>query len=253
MGWPIGPGPPSAGNFPAIFLEKSRCWSLKRELSIFIDESGDFGKLSKHSPYYIVAFVFHEQSTPIGTNIVELDRRVADLGFPHHAIHTGPLIRRESVYGNNSIEERRRLFNALFHFARRAPLQYEVIKIRKADCTDPVQFNARMAGMVKAIIVENFEYLHSFDSIIVYYDNGQIELTKILTAVFHSLLTNVTFKKVVPVNFKLFQVADLICTMELLEMKLENGSELTNSEIQFFGNRKNFRKNYYKHMVKKQI
>ena len=33
-----------------------------KEISIFIDESGDFGKLNPHSPYYIVTMVFHEQA-----------------------------------------------------------------------------------------------------------------------------------------------------------------------------------------------
>ena len=36
-----------------------------RELSIFIDESGDFGEASKQSAYYLVTFVFHEQDKDI--------------------------------------------------------------------------------------------------------------------------------------------------------------------------------------------
>ena len=32
-----------------------------KEISIFIDESGDFGEYQIHSPYYIVSIVFHEQ------------------------------------------------------------------------------------------------------------------------------------------------------------------------------------------------
>lgn len=30
-----------------------------RELSIFIDESGDFGPFEKHAPYYVLSLVFH--------------------------------------------------------------------------------------------------------------------------------------------------------------------------------------------------
>ena len=33
-----------------------------KELSIFIDESGDFGDYDYRSPYYIIAMVFHEQA-----------------------------------------------------------------------------------------------------------------------------------------------------------------------------------------------
>lgn len=36
-----------------------------KELSIFVDESGHFDMTSKTSPYYLVSFVFHDQSLDI--------------------------------------------------------------------------------------------------------------------------------------------------------------------------------------------
>lgn len=36
-----------------------------KELSIFIDESGDFGEYDYRSPWYIVTMVFHEQDASI--------------------------------------------------------------------------------------------------------------------------------------------------------------------------------------------
>ena len=38
-------------------------------LSVFVDESGDFGEYEKHAPYYIVSMVFHDQSIDISPNI----------------------------------------------------------------------------------------------------------------------------------------------------------------------------------------
>ena len=32
------------------------------ELSVFVDESGDFGEYDHHAPYYIISLVFHNQS-----------------------------------------------------------------------------------------------------------------------------------------------------------------------------------------------
>ncbi len=46
---------------------------------------------------------------------------------------------------------------------------------------------------------------------------------RILTSVFSILFNNVEFRKVQPSDYKLFQVADLICTWELLAMKATNG------------------------------
>ena len=61
-------------------------------LSVFIDESGDFGKYESHSPFYIV---LHDQSINITDNINALEQHLGNLDYPRHAIHTGPLIRRE--------------------------------------------------------------------------------------------------------------------------------------------------------------
>ena len=36
-----------------------------KELSVFVDESGDFGGYEIHSPYYIVTMVFHDQDIDI--------------------------------------------------------------------------------------------------------------------------------------------------------------------------------------------
>ena len=85
-------------------------------LSVFIDESGDFGKYDSKSPFYYVSMVLHDQSIDISSEIENLEKRVASYGFPNHAIHVGPIIRREKIYKNELMENRKSLFNALFHF-----------------------------------------------------------------------------------------------------------------------------------------
>lgn len=34
------------------------------ELSVFVDESGDFGALAAHYPFYIVSLVVHDKTSP---------------------------------------------------------------------------------------------------------------------------------------------------------------------------------------------
>ena len=70
------------------------------ELSIFIDESGDVGEYKKHSPYYIITMVFHDQDDDISQYIKTLDSELDNLGFGNMAVHTEPLIRREEAYSN---------------------------------------------------------------------------------------------------------------------------------------------------------
>ena len=62
---------------------------------------------------------------------------------------------------------------------------------------------------------------NSCDRVKINYDNGQVEVSRILSSVFNILLDNVEFKRVLPSEYRLFQVADLICTLKLAELKLE--------------------------------
>ena len=185
--------------------------------------------------------VFHDQSMDITENLSGLSGHLKNLGHIDHAIHTGPLIRRESVYAHDFMEERKRLFNALFNFARKLDFHYLCAQIEKKECTDVVSMTARLSRTIASLLREHEEYFGRFDQIIVYYDNGQIELTKILTVVFNAIFTSVEFRKVRPSDYKLFQIADLICTMELLNTKMLNHS-FSRSEQEFFHSVREFRK-----------
>ena len=91
----------------------------------------------------------------------------------------------------------------------------------------------------------------AFDDVKIYYDNGQVEVSKLLSSVFNVLLPNPFFRKVMPTDYKLFQVADFICTMELLNMKLESNL-FSKSEKIFFGNKRDLKQNYLKALKKKE-
>ena len=114
-------------------------------LSVFIDESGNFGPYDTAAPYYLVAMILHNQDVSITENISIMDGHIDRLGYPNHAIHTGPLIRRESVYANELMEDRKRLFNALFHFARRLDFHYICPKIRKIECPDVITMTGKLS------------------------------------------------------------------------------------------------------------
>lgn len=227
-----------------------------KTLSVFIDESGDFGVYDFHSPNYYVGMVFHEQSKDISENIKYLDFHVKKLGYEEHAIHTGPIIRREGFYVNDLMEQRKSLFNALYHFARKLDIHYICPKIKKSECRNEEQDEIVMAGRMSKTISDELKahngYFSQFDSIIVYYDNGQIELNKILVSVFNTIFTNVEFRRIRPVDYKLCQVADLVCTLEMISDKAETNN-LSKSETEFFGTSRDFCKNIYKNFSKKKL
>lgn len=44
-----------------------------KELSIFIDESGDFGEVKERPAYYLVTFIFHNQDDNIEQQVSKLE------------------------------------------------------------------------------------------------------------------------------------------------------------------------------------
>ena len=91
-----------------------------------------------------------------------------------------------------------------------------------------------------------------FDLVKIYYDNGQVEVTRILSSVFNALLENVEFRKVIPADYRLFQVADLICTLKLTKLKMQKHT-LSKSEMYFFDSERTLKKNYLKALEKKEM
>ena len=225
---------------------------MNKTLSVFIDESGDFGPLKPHSPFYLVTMILHNQNIDISENIKSLGTHLHNLGFDYSAVHTGPIIRREEIYETMLMEDRKRIFNALFNFARKLQFNYICTYVDKNECSDIISMTSRLSRSLANTINCNSDFFNSFDKIIIYYDNGQVELTKIITSVFNAFYSHVEFRKVRPMDYKLFQVADLICSMELLSLKADSNS-FSKSEKEFFCSTRDFKKNYLKPLLKKKL
>lgn len=239
MGWSQDPGPSRAGKFPAFLYKYNRGDKILKELSIFIDESGDFGEYNHHSPYYIIAMVFHNQKDSIQSAISKLNQELSFLNLENLCIHTGPIIRREGLYINMSIDERRRIFNKMIAFIRQIDIQYKCFYVEKKHFSDVVEATDTLSKQISRFINLHYADFLSYDNVKIYYDNGQVEVSKILSSVFNALLPNAVFRKVMPSEYKLFQVADLLCSLTLVKLKLENNT-FSKSEMIFFGNGRNF-------------
>lgn len=222
-----------------------------KELSIFIDESGDFGEYDHHSPFYIITMVFHDQNENIQPAILKLNHELSFLELDDLCIHTGPIIRKEEIYAHMTIEERRRIFNKMVAFIRQINIRYKCFYIEKKHFSDVVEATGRLSRQISVFIRNHYDEFCSFDDVKIYYDNGQIEISKMLASVFNALLPNSIFRKVMPKDYKLFQVADLLCSMELLSLKLEHNL-FSKSEKIFFGNIRDLKKNYMKPLRKKE-
>ena len=224
----------------------------EKVLSCFIDEAGDFGDYDYHSPYYIVSVVLHDQSESIKKQVDGLESYISNMGYANHALHTGPLIRREEDYEFLLMEDRRKLFNLLFRFTRMLPITFLTAKVRKSECKDTDELESKLTKAIADQINKNEEYFRSFDKIIIYYDNGQKPLKRILNIIFSSKFSSIEVRKVRPVDYKLFQVADLVCTLEYIHSKIEIGI-FSNTEKEFFSKAHDFKKDYWRKIEKQRL
>lgn len=223
-----------------------------RELSIFVDESGDFGAYASHSPYYIVAMVLHDQAKDISEGIAVLEQKLSDLGFSGHCTHAGPIIRQEEEYQFADLKVRQKLLMRMMSFFRNTELRVKTVYIEKKHIADSVEAAGKLAKQISQFVRDNYSFFLSYDCVKVYYDNGQVELSRILSSVFNSLLDNVQFRRVIPSDYRLFQVADMVCTLTLVDLKYAS-HQLSKSEMLFFGDERILHKNYLKPMNAKRM
>lgn len=223
-----------------------------KELSIFIDESGDFGEYDYRCPYYIIAMVMHDQSYDISSDLEKLERELDYIGYPNHCVHAGPIIRQEQEYRFESMEVRQKIMKKMMSFLRQVDIKCKTVYIEKKHISDEVEAAGKLAKQLSRFLQNNMSIFASYDTVKVYYDNGQIELNKILSSVFNIFLDNVEFRKVIPSDYRLFQIADLVCTLQLLELKCDNHL-LSNSEKRFFENDRTLKKNYIKPLKQKML
>ena len=129
---------------------------------------------------------------------------------------------------------------------------YNVLHIEKKECADIIDITTKLSKKIHTFVVKYESFFRRFDVINIYYDNGQIELTRILTSTLSVLLPNVTFHRVKPSENKLSQLIDMFCSLELVALKFEKKVP-SQSELEVFRNYREFKKNYLKKIRKKRM
>ena len=136
-------------------------------------------------------------------------------------------------------------------FVRQIDIRYKCYFIEKKHISDAMEAIGRLSRQISQFIMGHWDEFRSHEIIKVYYDNAQVEVSKILSSVFHALLSNVEFRRVMPEDYRLFQVSDLICSMKLVRIKMATNM-LFKSEQTFFGNIRDLKKNYLKPLARKE-
>ena len=222
-----------------------------KELSVFADESGNPGDDAK---YYLLALVFHDQSEDVYEHIKRYEGTLAQRGLPDIPLHMNPLMRANGAYKGMPAQERNRLLTCFSSFAWKCPISYEVLAYRKSHFRDDDGLLARMKRDLVLLLFDRLEFLQGYDAVKIYYDDGQDMVTDTLHAAFEYALNKqaVLYRDCSPSDFRLQQMADFICEIELAAIKYE-ANEVGGTEKIFFGNRRDFKKNYLRKLRKKQM
>ncbi|BDR53385.1 hypothetical protein KIM372_12920 [Bombiscardovia nodaiensis] len=243
-------GSKSRGHSPGIFFLSSGV--PMSELSIMVDESGEWGKMSK---YYLITLVFHEQDCPIEEAIQHYEQHLTDSSLPDIPFHTGPLLNGHDDYETLSMEQRKKLLIAFFMLAQSMPFTYVTFIHEKSEFhNNKARFEAKLKQDLADFLFLHLEKFQSFETIKVYYDNGQNVVSNALRDSIGYALSKeaVIYKNTSPEKYRLIQVADFLCTLELTAEKFD-AKEATATDIKIFQSRQIFRKNYLKKIRKKRM
>lgn len=180
---------------------------------------------------------------------------MADYGLPDVPFHAGPLLTGHDAYEGMSLSERKSLLGLFVIMTRRLPITYRTFVHRKSDFDDNRQrFEAQLKRDIVNLLLAHLSDFHSYGTVKVYYDGGQQIVTDALRGGIEYALSidAIVYRDASPRDYRLEQVADFLCTLELTCEKFRNG-EQTETDNKFFGDWKSFRVNYLKPIRRKRL
>ncbi|WP_302886765.1 DUF3800 domain-containing protein [uncultured Slackia sp.] len=227
---------------------------MAKELSIFVDESGDRGDKAR---YYLLTLVFHDQADSIAKAVTGYEAKLARADLPSIPFHSEPLMNGQNGrkdYEFLNIEQRKVMLAYFSSFVRKLPISYITFVYRRSQFEDPARLMERMGRGISSAMVEHLDFFQSFDDVKVYYDNGQDIVKQALDRSVGKVLSKgvVRRRKTSMTDYRLEQVADYLCTIELALAKYET-KEDGETYNKFFGDIGSFKRNWLKQSRSKRI
>ena len=222
-----------------------------KELSIFVDESGDQEGQSK---YYALTVVFHDQADSLDERIAKHRQGLADRGLVDLPFHAGPILNGHDCYEGMDIQTRKVYFSLFFMDVQHFPIAYQTFVYRRSEFVTKDALAARMKRDITNLLFDHLSYLQQFDKIKIYYDNGQEIVARALHAAAEYVLSKdcLLYRRTDAASYLLAQAADMLCTLELTARKY-GCKEATRTDERFFGSARAFKNNYLKAIKRKRL
>lgn len=138
-----------------------------------------------------------------------------------------PLMHGNESYKAMDTRMRSRLLAGFASFANKCPITYATFSYQRDRFTNDETMFARMRRDLVLFLFDTLQSFQEYDAVKIYYDDGQNEVTNVLHAAFGYVLgaQAVIYKECDPRHFRLQQIADYICEIELARI---NTKDLSN-------------------------
>ena len=124
---------------------------------------------------------------------------------------------------------------------------YKTFSYRSSEFGTQGKLQALIRRDLVNLLVDNLDYFQSFDHVKIYYDNGQEAVKDAVHDAFAFVLSKeaTVYRDSDYRSFRLAQIADYLCAIELTALKYEHHEE-TETDKRYFGMVGTFKKNYLK-------
>ena len=220
-------------------------------LNLHIDESGN-QDLSEGM--YLVTVVLHRHDDGVEGAIRGYEERLAVAGLPDVPFHGKDLLHGNEGYRGLGAGDRKRLLSQFARLVRALPVAYIPLLCDGSDVHDGFGLEARIRRDLASVVYDHLAFFQEFDSICVYYDNGQGAVSVALhDALDYVLARNVADYRDADYSARrLLQVADYICTVERASVAYDASAQ-TRTQERFFGTRREFSQSFMKQLKRKRF
>ena len=103
---------------------------MARDLSIFVDESGDRDGKAR---YYLLTLVIHDQADSISDKVARYEESLLRYELPSIPFHSEPLLNGHGPYRGMPLKQRKKMLYSFNELARRLPIEYTGLNRHQYD------------------------------------------------------------------------------------------------------------------------
>ncbi len=165
-----------------------------KELSLFIDESGDSN--NPQTQYFLITVVIHDQSEEITDKVISYEKSLVVADLPNIPFHSEPLLNGHGAYEDLPIRIRKKMLYSFNVLIQRLPIRYKTFVYRHNEYGNAQTLFNILKRDLTELFSSNLEFFQLFEHVKICYDNGQDIVRRALyESIEHALSRQAIIKK----------------------------------------------------------